>query len=967
MNKAFVKRILVLLVIMIGIVLISGCDTGSTRIVTFNSDGGSDVVSQTVDYGTKASKPDDPIKEGFKFIDWYLNDVPFNFDKTNITKNITLKAKWENENAIAYYTVKFIDYDNSELSVQSIAEGESATAPTDPTREGYEFVGWDKAYSNITEDTVVTAEYEEEGLVIYYIVKFIDYDGSELSVQSIAEGRNATAPTNPTREGYSFTGWDKGYSNITEDVIITAEYEEINYDTEYDIIYNLCEGSWWYESKNECIEAFLVDFYNFVNASESLNNFIHGSGKTSGFDGEWKNYVGGYFSSGTNHLLYNNDLDADNNDYFFNSSSYKAKWNSFGKWIASQNNRFNGNSYSYGILDFYRYIINDHAGYINIYGEKFYGYPECDIDIINSYKYSNDDIILPIPTNKNTLNGALTFLGWYSNSDFTGAPITMIPAKSTGDLEIYANWGVVVTYQVYFNSVGGNNIDAITVEYGDSVTLPIPTRLNYEFKGWYYNQQLVTSPLIFEYNTSISLIANWKATTITNIDFVYDGATVKYRNNQVVQIPSAYANKDEEFRAVWVTSFVSDFSPSTNQATMKNNLTNVLNTLESYNMNAIIFHVRTTNNAYYQTNLAPIASNYGTYNSFDEWDYLEWFIEECHKRDIQFHAWMNPYRIKTYGYSLTATPSDVAQEFSSYPLNPAYDASNILMTYYQGTSQGAILNPCKQAVKDYVVDVCLEFMEKYNCDAIHFDDYFYAQMSSNIAVLTEPDQNDYIDYINKNPGCGYSKTSESNKQQWRRDQVDDFIYQLSTEMRKFNKTNNRHVQLGISPTGIYRNGNGVVTYDSNNTAITTGSNTGGQEHWKSYLFSDSKKWVDNEWIDYIIPQTYWGFTHSTAGYADVIDWWAKVVKYKDVNLYSGMGLYMSESGKNYSWGAQEYEASNQILYNTKLPEVKGTCIFSYKSIISHQSSSAFAYEGLKRIKNEYWTTKVSVPKTMADN
>ena len=176
-------------------------------------------------------------------------------------------------------------------------------------------------------------------------------------------------------------------------------------------------------------------------------------------------------------------------------------------------------------------------------------------------------------------------------------------------------------------------------------------------------------------------------------------------------------------------------------------------------------------------------------------------------------------------------------------------------------------------------------------------------------------------------------------------------------MTAFNKEKGRGVQLGISPTGIYRNGNGN---------IDSGSNTAGQEHYNSYLFCDTKKWIDNEWIDYIMPQTYWAFSHSVAGYADVIDWWNKVVEGKNVNLYSGIGIYMSVDGGNYSWGTQQYEVSNQILYTTKLKNVKGVSFYSYLSMKQiHENSSKIAYNGLMRVKNEYWISTVATPKVAA--
>ena len=446
--------------------------------------------------------------------------------------------------------------------------------------------------------------------------------------------------------------------------------------------------------------------------------------------------------------------------------------------------------------------------------------------------------------------------------------------------------------------------------------------------------------------------------------FIINNQEVKYKEkDEVVLIPEQYKEKEEYFRAAWVTSICDDFKPSADKETMKANLLNVLSYFEKMNMNAIIYHVRTNNNAYYRTKLAPIDSRYGTYESFEEWDYLKWFIDECHSRGIEFHAWLNPYRIKGAGFPEGYKEKEISELYKNYPLNPASNPDNILLN----DSSGAILNPGKEEVQKYIVDVCLELMANYNIDAIHFDDYFYAKMTELNDVLVEDDQKDFVEYIKNNPNCNYKEDSAKDKKDWRRGNVDKFIYDLSCAMRKFNKENNRSVQLGISPTGIYMNGDGEVTFDENGTAITNGSNTRGQEHYESYLYCDSKKWVDNEWIDYIIPQTYWGFTQPVAGFADLVDWWDKVVSKKKVNLYCGMGIYMTFRVQGaYSWTEHEYEASDEVLYCNKKEFVKGTCVFSFKSLVKCiDDENVLPYKATEKIRNEYWINKVKTPKTKA--
>ena len=808
--------------------------------------------------------------------------------------------------------------------------------------------------TKINFDIVLKARWkdENESDVKTYTVVFKDFDGTILKEETVEEGKNATAPSNPSRDGYDFIGWDKEYNNITSNLEINAKYEITQGSKIYTISYELGGRSWGYYSKNEYLYDFLKDFYDFVSPNESLNIFIYGD-SNSEYLGTWVDYIGGAVGK-TNKLLCDNNLEANSEDYFLNCSKYKEKWAPLGKWVQSQHNRFAGTGgYYYGALDFYRYVINDPNGYISIYGEEFYGFPSVNEPTLVEYTTSSKSIVLPRPLDSE-------FGGWYLNSDFSGKEVTEISPNTQGNLVLYALWNKKVTYEISFDTDGGKKLNPITVHFYDEVILPNDlVKEGFTFIGWSLNGVALTESFKFTYRTSIVIKAIWKNNNVVLEDLKYDNSPVYYRNtNNIVQIPSDYVQPDKQLRAAWVSSYAGNFSPSPIEANMKAELNSILDMFEKYNLNCMIFHIRPTNNAFYQTDLAPISSEYSySYEAFEQWDYLTWLIDECHKRGIEFHAWLNPYRIKAYGFGENATTQTVADKYKDYPKNPASDPENILLTYRSDGNKGAILNPYEEEVQDYIVDVCIEVMEKYDVDAIHFDDYFYAQMSSGIKVLEEPDQDDYIEYINANPNCGFSKNNENDKKQWRRENVDAFIKKLSIAMTDYNKENGKGVQLGISPTGIYKNGNG---------SVESGSNTAGQEHYSSYLFCDTKKWIKNEWIDYIMPQTYWAFTHKVAGYADVLDWWDKVVDGTKVNLYSGIGIYMSVSGGNYSWGVQPYEVSNQILYTTKLKNVKGISFYSYGSLKTiDRSTSQIAYKGLQKVINEYWTTKIPTPETMA--
>ena len=178
--------------------------------VTFKDWDGTVLKTQEVQHGGDAEAPADPTRVGYTFTGW---DKAF----TNVTADLVVTAQYE----INTYTVTFKDWDGTVLKTQEVQYGGNAEAPADPTRTGYTFTGWDKAFTNITADLVVTAQYE----INTYTVTFKDWDGTVLKTQEVQYGGDAEAPADPTRVGYTFTGWDKAFTNITADLVVTAQYE----------------------------------------------------------------------------------------------------------------------------------------------------------------------------------------------------------------------------------------------------------------------------------------------------------------------------------------------------------------------------------------------------------------------------------------------------------------------------------------------------------------------------------------------------------------------------------------------------------------------------------------------------------------------------------------------------------------------------------------------------------------------
>lgn len=172
----------------------------------------------------------------------YYSTSTFSVDlgTSNNTTSLTVSAKGGNKNStgtvsmsnllytvtytepLVTYTVRFLDWNGSVLKSQTVTQGGSATPPSNPTRSGYRFTGWQGSYTNITQDTDITAQY-----IKTYTVTFKDWDNSTIKSETVDTGGSATPPSNPSRTGFRFTGWSGSYTNVTSDVTITAQYEAI--------------------------------------------------------------------------------------------------------------------------------------------------------------------------------------------------------------------------------------------------------------------------------------------------------------------------------------------------------------------------------------------------------------------------------------------------------------------------------------------------------------------------------------------------------------------------------------------------------------------------------------------------------------------------------------------------------------------------------------------------------------------
>lgn len=289
-----------------------------------------------------------------------------------------------------------------------------------------------------------------------------------------------------------------------------------------------------------------------------------------------------------------------------------------------------------------------------------------------------------------------------------------------------------------------------------------------------------------------------------------------------------------EFRGAWIQCVNGQFQGMSTQA-MQAYLTDQLDRLYQMGINAIIFQVRPECDALYESKLEPwsrfLTGQQGKAPS-PYWDPLQWMIDQCHKRGMELHAWINPYRAKT-GATKQLSTNHVAVQHQDW-------------TFPYGDL--IILNPGLPQARNYTCHVVEDIVKRYDIDGLHIDDYFYPYPVPGQVIR---DDDAYRQYSN----------GIANRDDWRRYNVDMFIKQLGETIHKAKPW----VKFGVSPFGIYRN---------KSAAVPNGSNTNGLQNYDQ-LYADVLLWVNNGWIDYCVPQLYWEIGHKTADYQTLIHWWNK--------------------------------------------------------------------------------------------
>ncbi len=345
-----------------------------------------------------------------------------------------------------------------------------------------------------------------------------------------------------------------------------------------------------------------------------------------------------------------------------------------------------------------------------------------------------------------------------------------------------------------------------------------------------------------------------------------------------------------EFRGVWIATVDNIDWPKYGQWNVDSQKADFIRILDGHQkngMNAMIVQVRPAADAFYPSQYEPwsewLTGEQGKPPS-PYYDPMQFMIEETHKRGMEFHAWLNPYRANFNIDKASIAPGHITRTHPDW-----------FLTY----GNKMYFDPGNKEVQKFVVNVVKDIVKRYNIDAIHMDDYFYPYR---ISGKEFPDEE------------GYKKSGSSlSKDDWRRSNVDSIIKALSIVIKQEKKM----CQFGISPFSVWRN----------KEKDPEGSDSkAGQTNYDD-LYADILLWLKKGWIDYVTPQLYLEIGHDKIAYEKLLDWWSRHSYGK--NVYIGHGIYRA-GGKEKGWNDVN-QLPDQIKLLRRYPNVQGSVYFSSKT------------------------------------
>lgn len=360
----------------------------------------------------------------------------------------------------------------------------------------------------------------------------------------------------------------------------------------------------------------------------------------------------------------------------------------------------------------------------------------------------------------------------------------------------------------------------------------------------------------------------------------------------VPSIPGAKTGK--AMKGAWVSTVFNLDWPSTasagNADKQKKEFDSMLDKLLAAGFNSVFVQVRPAGDALYPSQLVPWSKVLsGTQGKEPGYDPLKYMVSSAHSRGMQLHAWFNPFRATTDASTTGLAANHVAK------LHPEWIVKADSKLY---------INPGIPEARQHIIDTVMEVVRGYDIDGVHLDDYFYP---SNVT------------FADDTAFKTYNSLAIATKGDWRRDNINQFIRQLGTEIHAVKPA----VSFGVSPFGVWRN----------KKADSTGSDTTAGVSAYDDMYADVRTWIKSGWVDYVAPQIYWSLSFSAARYDKLVDWWVNEVAGTGVKLYIGLASYkVGDTKQTAEWQSGD-QIINQLKYNEKYDEVSGSILFRANDIV----------------------------------
>jgi uncharacterized lipoprotein YddW (UPF0748 family) len=358
-----------------------------------------------------------------------------------------------------------------------------------------------------------------------------------------------------------------------------------------------------------------------------------------------------------------------------------------------------------------------------------------------------------------------------------------------------------------------------------------------------------------------------------------------------------------EVRGAWITTYLNLDWPSSRSLTTAQQQTEIislLDQLKATGINTVYFQVRSQCDAAYVSSIEPWADIFSTANlgagPNPVYDPLQFVIDACRKRGMEIHAWFNPYRaVANFNNINNFSANHIARQRPEWLLA-------------QGTLR--ILDPGIPEVPNYILRVVMDVLRRYDIDGVHYDDYFYPYPPGT-GVTPFNDDATFTQY-----NRGFPNTT-TGRNDWRRANIDTLIKRTYDSVRAVKPW----VKFGVSPFGIWGNAG----------SVTGGSATSGLQSF-SAVYADSRKWLQNDWIDYLVPQLYWSIGFSAANYSVLVPWWNALGGRR--HLYSGMAAYKINADSDPNWNNPS-QIPSQIQLNRTQTNFSGSVFFRTGNIIAN--------------------------------